>query len=150
MEIYAIKTNEILEFVSFNILGHVDDVRRYIKECNESIKANVKNVNSGIRDVILMTKSLKEDVKDIKVGIHESVKEGVEDMKKDIKAYVKEGVKKALNEMQNTEQAEMEDDYVIISMENIETDDFPNPRLSALGELDLGGFIFALNMKFSP
>ena len=121
----------------------------------------MENVNSGIKDVILVTKSVKEDVKDIKMGIHESVKEGVKevaesmkedvkDMKKDIKEYVKEGVKEALNEMKNTEQAEMEEDHVIMSMENIEKDDFPNPRLSALGELYLRGFIFALNMKLPP
>ena len=90
--------------------------------------------------------SVKEGVKEVA----ESMKEDVKDMKKDIKEYVKEGVKEALNEMKNTEQAEMEEDHVIMSMENIEKDDFPNPRLSALGELYLRGFIFALNMKFPP
>ena len=129
------RTNNILEFFSFNILGQVDDIRRHIKEYNESIKADVKNLTSGINDMTVVTKSMKEDVKD---------------MKKDIKEFVNKGVKEALNEMKNAEQAEMEEGYVIISMENIEKYDFPIPSVSALGELYLVGFIFALNMKFSP
>ena len=91
------------------------DVRRDAKECSESIKADLKNVSSDIKGMVVVT---------------ESMKEGMKDIKKDIKEVVKEGVKEAVNEMKNIERPEMKADYRI-SMENIEKD----------GELYLVGFL---------
>ena len=67
-----------------------------------------------------------------------------------MKRLFEDGVKRALNEMKNTEEPEMIEDYTGIPMRNTERDDFPNRTVSALGELYLVGFIFVLNIKFSP
>ena len=151
--------------VSFIVLEQFEDLRKDIKEGNERIKTDVEKVSSDIKCCIIVAESLKEGIKDLKdgvkgveditMGIKESVKEGVrcrregeEDLKV-IKEVVKEGLKEAMNEMKNTEKAEMKESDTRISMGNIEIDDFSNPRVPALGELYLVVYIFALNMEFS-
>ena len=134
MEVYAIKTNEVLVFVSFNVLGQLEDVGRGIKEVNESIKAWSKNVSSDIKG---MTESMKEGVKDIKKDIKEVVKE-----------VVKEGLKESMKEMKNIEKPEMKEDSTRMPMGNIDRDDFPNPKVPALGELYLVWFYFYIKMIF--
>ena len=163
MEVYAIKTNEVLVFVSFNVLGQFEDVRRDIKEGYESIKADVKNVSSDIKGMIVATESMNEDLKDIKMDIKESVKEDVKeglesmkehvkDIKKDIKEVVKEvvkeGLKESMKEMKNIEKPEMKEDSTRMPMGNIEREDFPNPKVPALGELYLVWFYFYIKYDF--
>ena len=189
MEVYAIKTNEVLVFVSFNVLGQFEDVRRDIKEGYESIKADVTNVSSDIKGMIVVTESMNEDLKDIKMdlkesvkedvkegvesmkehvkdikkdikeGVEECVKEGVQSMKEDVKdikkdikevvkEVVKEGLKESMKEMKNIEKPEMKEDSTRMSMGNIEREDFPNPKVPALGELYLVWFYFYIKYDF--
>ena len=122
-KIYAIKTSEILQFVPFNLLGQFEDIRRDIKEGNESIKGDTENISCDIKSMMVVTESIKEDVKDIKM---------------DVKEFVK-----AMKVMKNIEKPEVKEEYTRKLMENVESNDFTNIRL-ILGKLYLVGFIFVL------
>ena len=122
VEIYPIKANGILQFVSFIVLGHFQEVKRDIKEGNESIKGDVKNVGSDIKGMIKATGCLKQYVKDSEMGIKKSVeeaikegvqsmKEDVKDIKKDIKEDVKEGVKEGVQSMKEVFVEDIKNDF---------------------------------------
>ena len=97
VKIYAVESNGILDLISFDVLGQLEDVKRDIKEGIESPKEDAKNVNIDINSV----ESIKEDTRDLKNGIEgvESIKEDVKDIRKDIKAGVKEGVQEGVESM---------------------------------------------------
>ena len=119
-KIYAIKTSEILQFVPFNFLGQFEDVRRDIKEGNESIKGDTENISCDIKGMMVVTERIKEDIKI------------------DVKEFVK-----AMKVMKNIEKPEVKEEYTRKLMENVESNDFTNIRL-ILGKLYLVGFIFVL------
>ena len=93
VKIYAVESNGILDLISFDVLGQLEDVKRDIKEGIESPKEDAKNLNIDINSV----QSIKEDTRDLKNGIEgvESIKD-VKDIRKDIKAGVKEGAKEGV------------------------------------------------------
>ena len=122
IEIYAIKTNGILEIISFNVLGKMEDMKQAVIERLESME-DIK-------------KDIKEDVKEVvKQGLH-SVKEEVKDMKKDVNERVNEFVEIIKETTKNMDKLKMK-----------ERGDFTYPRVPVTGELYLVDFIFALNMK---
>ena len=85
MKICAIRANEILGFVCFNVLGQVEDVRREM----EVLKEGVESVEEVLKD---LKKDFKEDLKiGVKEGVQIMKEEVVKDIKKDIKDVVKEG-----------------------------------------------------------
>ena len=133
MKIYAIKANGILEFVFFNVLGQLEDIR-VMKEV----------VKEGVEVV-------KDIKKDLKEGVQIMKEEVLQDIKKDVKGGVKEVVEEVIKETtKNIEKLKMKEDYRKKSMEHLERVDFACPGVPALGELYLVDFIFALNMKLFP
>ena len=88
------KTNGNLEFISFNVLGKWEDVKRDMKEivteAVESMEEALKNIQKDIKEVV--EEGVKEGLQSMKEVV-------VKDMKKDLKEVVKEGVQTMKEEL---------------------------------------------------
>ena len=150
MKCCAIRINTILNFVYFNVLGKVEDLKKDTESIRDGVNDIKGDLKEGVEDLKKDTESIKDGVNDIKVDL----KEGIEIIKGEVKDLQKHMKQNEENMKSIKERMEM---FIPVNeynagkgKQNIVKRKLSKHSVPAIDELYIAGFCFILIVLMNP